>query len=334
MQLLSTISKYLILVLLTCSFLVVWDNGGIPEFPHTNSINARVSTSFHYPDSVWVNLSRDLNLDHKAQSARVKAEIRKLLADQDKFYSILDAAGPYIFYIYKQVQVRGLPAELALIPIIESEFNPYDKSKKGATGLWQLMPGTASELGVKVRNGYDGRRNIVDSTKAALAYFKDLGNMFNGDWYLAMAAYNSGQGRVKSAVRRTGSNSFWNLRPLPQETKYYVPKLLAVAAILKNPEKYGVELPVVTNQPYFSEVKVKKAVNLAKVAKTSGINMKTLDLLNPDYKNGPAPKKNDAYSVLVPVDKVPAVKAQLADSVIKVTVTPQTSPSSQRAITH
>lgn len=312
MQLLSSTSKYLILVLLTCSFLVVWDNNRIPELTRVNLTSKQVNTSFKRTDSVWMSLSRDLNLDHKAQSAQVKAEIRKLLADQDKLYSILEAAGPYIYYIYKQVQARGLPAELALIPIIESEFNPYDKSKKGATGLWQLMPGTASELGVKVKGSYDGRRNVIDSTKAALAYFNDLGNMFNGDWYLAMAAYNSGQGRVMSAVRRTGSQSFWKLHRLPQETKYYVPKLLAVAAIVKDPNKYGIELPVVVNKPYFTEIKVNKAVNLNKVAKSSGINLKTLNLLNPDYKNGPAPKKKDnAYSVLVPVEKVTAVKKQL-----------------------
>lgn len=313
MQLLSSISKYLILALLTCSFLIVWRDGGIPELG--DYYGTQESVSVKPVESVWDSLSRELNLDHKAQSVQVKAEIRKLLADQDKFYQILDAAGPYIYYIYKQVQARGLPAELALIPIIESEFNPYDRSKAGATGLWQLMPGTASELGVKVKNGYDGRRNVIASTKAALAYFNDLGNMFNGDWYLALAAYNSGQGRVKSEVKHTGTSNFWNLRRLPKETKFYVPKLLAVAAILKNPEKYGIELPAVDNKPYFTELKVKKEVNLEKVAKSSGMNVKTLTLLNPDYKKGSVPKKNNAYSLLVPVDKLPAVKAQLSESV-------------------
>jgi membrane-bound lytic murein transglycosylase D len=315
MQLLTNISKYLILALLTCSFLIVWRDGSIPEI---GRYSATEEVSSKPIESVWDSLSRELNLDHKAQSVQVKAEIRKLLADQDKFYQILDQAGPYIYYIYKQVQARGLPAELALIPVIESEFNPYDRSKKGATGLWQLMPGTASELGVKVKNGYDGRRNVIASTKAALAYFNDLGNMFNGDWYLALAAYNSGQGRVMSEVRKAGSNNFWNLNRLPKETRYYVPKLLAVAAIMKNPEKYGIELPTVDNKPYFTEIQVKKVPNLEKVAKSSGMSVKTLTWLNPDYKKGPVPKKNNTYSFLVPVDKVPAVKVELSDSVVKI----------------
>ena len=307
MQKITNLSKFLLLVLLSCSLIIVWDGGTtipIMGYNYTaESLGARPA------GSIWSDLSSEFKLDHKAQSTQVKAEIRKLLADQEKLYQILKAAGPYIYFIHQQTQARGLPAEIALIPVIESEFNPNDHSNKGATGLWQLMPGTAHELGIKIRSGYDGRRNVVDSTKAALAYFNDLANEFNGNWYLALAAYNSGQGKVQSAIRRAGTNSFWSL-PLPQETKYYVPKLLAVAAIVKNPEKYGVQLPPINNQPYFSELKVKKPVSLDKVAKSSGINIKVLRTLNPDYKNGALPKKG-LYTLLVPINKVPVVKAQL-----------------------
>ena len=241
---------------------------------------------------------------------RVQTEIRRFVADPDRLYQILKAAIPYIYFIHKQTEARGLPAEIALIPVIESEFNPYDKSNKGATGLWQLMSGTANELGIKVKSGYDGRRNVVASTKAALAYFNDLGQLFNGNWYLAIAAYNCGQGKVKSAMRRTGSDSFWNL-PLPRDTKYYVPRLLAVAAIIKDPEKYGIELPPVSNEPYFEELPVSKPVNLETVAKSSGVNIETLSKLNPDYTKGSHPKKKEAKTLLVPVGKVNSVKASL-----------------------
>jgi len=268
-------------------------------------------------NSIWRSLTSEFVLDHRAQSSQVKAEIRKLLADQDKLYQILKAAGPYIYFIHKQTKARGLPGELALIPVIESEFNPNDRSKKGATGLWQLMPGTAKELGVKVKSGYDGRRNVVASTKAALAYFKDLGVMFKDNWYLAIAAYNCGQGRVLSAKRHAGSNSFWNLS-LPQETKFYVPKLLAVAAIVKNPEKYGIELPPIDNEPYFATLEVTKPVNLTEVAKFSGISVKTLHTLNPDYKTAAGvatgPKK-EAKTLLVPIENASTVRAKLAGSV-------------------
>src|SRR5262249_6023944 len=142
------------------------------------------------------------------------------------------------------------------------------------------------------------------------AYLKDLGEYFDGDWYLALAAYNCGQGKVKSALRRAGSQSFWNLH-LPHETKVYVPKLLAVSAIVKDPKKYGVHLPPVTNKPYFAELEVKKSVSLNQVAKSSGISIETLHKLNPDYKKQGKVVKEGANRLLVPISKVPAVKSQL-----------------------
>ncbi|EKD70970.1 MAG: Membrane bound lytic murein transglycosylase D [uncultured bacterium] len=258
-------------------------------------------------ESVWESISNEFVLDHQTQSSKVQAEIRRLVADQDRFYKILDAAAPYIYFIHQQTRARGLPAELALIPFIESEFNPYDRSSKGAAGLWQLMSGTANDLGVKIKSGYDGRRNIISSTRAALSYFKDLNNNFNGDWYLAIAAYNCGPMKVTSAQRRTGEDSFWNL-PLPLETKYYVPRLLAVAEIIENPDKYGIALPPIINKPYFTELKVNKAASLQKIAKSSGINIKTLNKLNPDYKRGVVTKNG---SLLVPINTVATVKEKL-----------------------
>ncbi len=277
-------------------------------------INAPQSTP--RPESVWNRMGPELNLDHRTQSTQVKAEIRKLLADRDKLNKILKSAGPYIYFIYAQTHAKGLPAELALIPVIESEFNPNDHSKQGALGLWQLMPQTAHELGVKIKASYDGRRNVIASTKAALAYFNDLGVLFKGNWLLAIAAYNCGQMRVASAERKAGSHSFWNL-PLPQETKYYVPKLLAVAAIIKDPKKYGVQLPQVNNEPYFAELKVKKQVNLAQIAQSTGIKIETLNTLNPDYKKGTViPTQKGTTSLLVPAKKASTVKAHLANNVI------------------
>lgn len=310
MQSIINLSKIIILAVLTTTIIFTWYDGknesneliptGVREISRSSVVSA---------DSVWDIMSREFKLDNRAESSQVKAEIRKLLADQGKLYNILKAAGPYIYFIHKQTEARGLPAEIALIPVIESEFNPNDKSNKGATGLWQLMSGTANELGVKVKSGYDGRRNVVASTKAALAYFNDLGNLFKGNWYLAIAAYNCGQVRVKSAVRKTGTESFWNL-PLPKETKYYVPKLLAVAEIVKNPEKYGVQLPPILNEPYFTELKINKPVSLEQVAKKSGVSVETLHTLNPDYTHVSQPKK-DAGAILVPIDKAPVVKASL-----------------------
>jgi len=313
-------SKFVVLAVLSFCLLTTWYGKNtldiVPFDTFSSDEEVVVNSRDQGPTgSIWSSLTSEFKLDHRANSAQVKAEIRKLQADQQKFSKILKAAGPYIYFIHKQTQLRGLPAEMALIPVIESEFNPNDYSTKGATGLWQLMRGTARELGVKVISGYDGRRSVTASTKAALAYFNDLGNYYKGNWYLALAAYNAGQGRVDKAIRRAGSRSFWNL-PVPKETQYYVPKLLAVAAMVENPKKYGVKLPQIDNQPYFAELKLKKAVSLDKIAKSMGVAIDTLRTLNPDYKTGTVVPKNGVYTLLVPINKLAAAKSLLGGNLI------------------
>jgi len=315
MQLINQFSKFLIFVVLSCSLLIILSSNNFNlDIVTSSATNTDVSEIIEPDNTIWASISDQFKLDHKTQNAQVQAEIRELLADQDKLYQILKAAAPYIYFIHQKAQEKGLPGELALIPVIESEFNPNDHSNKGATGLWQLMSATAHELGVNVKSGYDGRRNVVSSTNAALAYFKDLGHDFKGNWYLAIAAYNCGQVRIASAVKKTGSHDFWDL-PLPRETRCYVPKLLAVAAIIENPEKYGVQLPHITNKPYFTQLKVAKPINLAKVANASGVDIETLRVLNPDYNHGSAPKAKDGtYSVLIPVEDAATVKNELQQS--------------------
>jgi membrane-bound lytic murein transglycosylase D len=307
--LMKSTSKYLVLAVLSCILTMTF---GAVSSTSAGPVEGLRNAGLLPQESIWSSMRGDLTLDHNVQSSQVQAEIRKLLADQDKLYHILNAAAPYIYFIHQQTRARGLPAELALIPVVESEFNPNDHSTKGATGLWQLMPSTAHDLGVKVRPGYDGRRDVVASTKAALNYFGDLGHRFKGNWNLVIAAYNCGEGKIQSAERRTGSHSFWNL-PLPRETRYYVPRLLAVAAIVKNPQEYGVQLPPIQNTPYFQEVTMKKPGSLAKVAKSSGVSVKTLDKLNPDYNHGIVAKQG-TYTVLMPIVKNPPSVLALAES--------------------
>ena len=308
-------SKVLFAILSFCSVISLYGQQiKAADFSYTPITNTGI-TVIHADETVWNNISRDFKIDHKTQMSQVKAEIRKLLADQDKLYSTLEAAAPYIYFIHQQTQARGLPAELALIPLIESEFNPNDYSTKGATGLWQLMPGTARELGIKVKSHYDGRRNVVVSTHAALAYFKDLGETFDGNWYLAIAAYDAGQVKIDHAIRRAGSHNFWNLS-VPKETKVYLPKLLAIAAIIKDPKKYGVVLPPISNHPYFSQVSVKKPTSLNKMAESTGVAIETLRTLNPDYNHGVMPLVKGKYVLLVPVDATVRARQNLAGSVV------------------
>lgn len=309
-------SKILFAIFSCCTIITLYSSQiKVADADYFINITPAPGLKIKTEESIWSNLGRDLKLDHKTQISQVQAEIRKLLADPEKLYSILKAASPYIYFIHEQTQARGLPAELALIPVIESEFNPNDHSTKGATGLWQLMPETAHELGIKVKSSYDGRRNVVTSTNAALAYFNDLGNMFKGDWYLAIAAYNCGQVKIASAVRHAGSHSFWNLH-VPRETKTYLPKLLAIAAIVKDPQKYGVKLPPISNHPYFTTLKIKKPVNLNEVAKSSGISLADLRTLNPDYNHHYVAPNKGTYILLVPADQAVKTRANMAGSVI------------------
>lgn len=307
MQYITTISKYLILVIaFSLSFLLGWQELSSPR--NSNALGDAATWTLDAVKSrtIWQHLADNFTLDHQTDKRQVQTEIRKLLADQSRLYSILQAAGPYIYFIYNATKAHNIPAEIALIPFIESEFNPNDRSNKGATGLWQLMPQTARELGVKVKSGYDGRRNVIASTNAALTYFDDLISNFKGDWYLAIAAYNAGPGRILSATKRSGSHSFWQL-PLPKETKLYVPRLLAVAEIVENPEKYGVELPPIHNTPYFTEVTTAKPVTLDKMAKSTGVNVNTLRKLNPDVKNKTVSQANGTHKILVPLKNVPVL---------------------------
>lgn len=252
-------------------------------------------------ENVWEAIRSELKLNRGADSAAVNKQIKYLLAEKGKFNKILKDASPYIAYIYSQTKEKNFPAEIALIPFIESEFNPNDHSNVGALGLWQLMRPTARLLGVKVNSQYDGRRNLLYSTKAALVYLNDMHNYYK-DWALTIAAYNCGQGRLDRAIRQAGSRSFWRLN-VPAETKSYVPRLLAVAAIISNPQKYNITLPNVTKAPYFSKFTVNKSVTLSEFAKNSKMDLVLLTKLNPDYKNHSVPK-NTALLVPLPANKI------------------------------
>ncbi|HEV2613335.1 MAG TPA: LysM peptidoglycan-binding domain-containing protein [Gammaproteobacteria bacterium] len=215
-------------------------------------------------------------------------------------------AAPYMYYIYQQVKARHLPSELVLLPIIESAYNPFVSSSAGAAGLWQLEPGTARNFGVRQDWWYDGRRDINASTKAALDYFTYLHNLFNGNWLLAIASYDTGEGNVEAAVRHNArlglSTDFWSL-PVAAETKSYVPRLLALAIIVGDPAKYHVTLPPISNSPYLGEVEVSSQLTLEKAASLAGVSLGELKTLNPGYRRNTL-DPNRPYKILLPLDRV------------------------------
>lgn len=296
--------KALIISVIALSF--IWDKKQ-KAYSFTTFNNTSHETSYN---SVWEDIGRELTLNHNDNDAKVQKQIHNLLSDKAEFNKALRAATTYIYFIHQQTKALGLPSEIALIPFIESQFNPNDRSNVGATGLWQLMPSTAKGLGVNVKGNYDGRKNVIASTHAALMYFKDLGKMFHGNWYLAIAAYNCGEGNVLSATHRAGSTRFTDLK-LPAETEAYVPRLLAVAAIIKNPTKYGVTLPSVNDQPYFAELEVSKPVNLNKLSQSTHIDVDTLKALNPDYVSG----ESRTHLLLIPANKLTTVRKEIPNSI-------------------
>lgn len=177
--------------------------------------------------------------------------------------------------------------ELVLLPIVESAFDPHATSGANAAGIWQIIPSTGRNYGLKQTRNYDARRDVVASTTAALNMMQRLNKMFDGDWLLTVAAYNSGEGRVMKAIKtnkaRGKSTDFWSL-PLPQETKQYVPKMLALSDILKNSKRYGVRLPTTDESRALARVHLSSPVEMAKVADMAGISVSKLKTFNAGVK--------------------------------------------------
>ena len=272
-----------------------------------------------YPSSnkanLWDSLKDDLELSHETDNPEVKKQINWYQHHQSYLNHAIARAAPYIFYVYQQTQKQHLPAELALLPFIESNYNPSASSEMGATGLWQIMPGTARQTGLKINSQYDGRRSLTASTHAALSYLSSL-HFLNKDWLLALAAYNSGQGTLLQAIRQNSredqDTDFWSL-PLPQQTRAYVPKLLAIAAIIHQPERYHIHLQPVKNGPYLSSVKVAAKTDFNKAAKLAGISTATLHELNPAFRKWPVVAMNAPINLVVPINKAVQFKKTLAE---------------------
>ncbi|MDF1760392.1 MAG: LysM peptidoglycan-binding domain-containing protein [Coxiellaceae bacterium] len=287
----------------------------------TSSVFAFHLFSFHpaRPSNLWQAMKSHFGLLPSRYPTALSGEI--IWFEHNHYYinELVDNAGPYLYYIYEQTQLRHMPAEIALIPMVESGFNPFVYSRKGATGLWQMMPGTASGFGLSINWWYDGRRDIVASTKAALDYLDYLHNFFNNDWLLAIAAYDSGEGTVQRALRfnkkHHRSTDFWSL-PLPHETRDYVPKLLALSAILSTPGHYNVPVAAIPNHAYFAKIDMQSQIGIAQAAKLAGVDKQVMRELNPGFRRW-ATLPDEPYSLLLPRDKLPTFKqglSEIADS--------------------
>jgi len=214
-------------------------------------------------------------------------------------------AEPFLYYIVEEIEKRGLPMELALLPIVESAFDPHAHSHVNASGLWQFVPATATHFGLAQNWWYDGRRDVVAATKAALDYLERLNKQFDGNWLHALAAYNSGEGRVARAIQknyRAGENiDYWSLE-LPRETDAYVPKLLALADIIKRPHKFDLALYRIPNVQTLEVVELEQQIDLSLAANLVGMTIDDLKALNPGY-NRWATSPEGPHRFLLPIEK-------------------------------
>ncbi len=223
------------------------------------------------------------------------------------FNRTLARGSKYLYFITDEVERRKMPTEIALLPVIESAFVTKAKSHVGASGLWQFMPATGTQYGLEQTWWYDGRRDVYDSTRAALNYLEYLHNMF-GDWSLALASYNWGEGSVSRAVKRAraaGLSPVYENLKMPNETRNYVPKLLAVRNLIDNPQNFGLKLEPLPNRPYFEAVSVGKHMDTALAANFAEISMDEFYALNPGF-NLPVYADKSGRKMLIPVEKVSA----------------------------
>jgi len=236
---------------------------------------------------------------------------------------IFNRAQPWIYYIAQELERRDMPGELALLPIVESAYDPFAYSRGRASGAWQFISETGRRYGLKQNWWYDGRRDVWSSTTAALDYLAYMHELFDGDWLLALAGYNSGEGRVMRQVKRNLASGrpadFWNLK-LPKETRGYVPKLLGLACLFKNANEYEFVIAPTPNKPVIAAVDLGQQTDLVLVSQLSEVPIDVLFTLNPGY-NRWATSPDGPYQVILPVENAELLEATLevvdADSLMK-----------------
>ena len=290
------------------------DVAGAPSPVHQNSLSNNVWLELDEPAeqvSSVQPISNDLLEKLRdgfslspVMNRRVQAELNWFIRNPDYINRVFNRAQRYLPHIVTELEARNLPLEIALLPVAESAFDPFAYSHGRAAGLWQMIPGTARRFGVRQNWWYDGRRDVIDSTKAALDYLEYLHKLQDGDWLNAIASYNTGEGNVLKAKRRNASLSkptdFWNL-PLSRETSAYVPRLLSLVEIIRDPGKFGLVLPEIVDEPQFELIDIESQIDLARAAELAGIDLDTLSAWNAG-NNRWATDPAGPHRLILPID--------------------------------
>jgi membrane-bound lytic murein transglycosylase D len=249
----------------------------------------------------------------EVQEPAIDVQLAWFEHNSDYLERVFQRGQRYLYHIITEVEARGMPLEFALLPVVESAYEPFAYSPSRAAGLWQFIPDTGARYGLKRDWWYDGRRDVIESTRAALDYLQALHDQFNGDWLLAIAAYNVGENSVQRELDFNRANGkptdFWHLR-LPAETRAYVPKLLAMKRLMAEPERYGLEFAPIPNEPYFAVIDTGSQIDLKIAAQLAGTSYDELVALNPGY-NRWATDPEGPHRMLVPIDNADAFEVAL-----------------------
>jgi len=270
--------------------------------------------------NVWDRIEDGYQLAQ--HNSRVQHYIDYYTKHKSYFKRLSKNARPYLYFITEEIEKRGMPMELAFVPAVESAFKPNALSHKHAAGLWQFTPGTGKHFGLRQNTWYDARRDAVASTQAALEYLEYLHKFFDGDWLVALAAYNWGEGNVKRAIRKNKSKGlatdYWSLK-LPKETRQYVPKLLAIAHVVAHRDRYGVAMKKIRNRPYLEQIQLTSnaQIDLVETAKLAGLSTNEFKRLNSGYRRGMTDPKKARHVVTLPIGKARGFKRKLAQIPLK-----------------
>ncbi len=299
-----------------------WEQAyGEPQEPEPNKLDESLPTETtikivkQEPKPVidiWERIRAGYAIPNEQLHPKTQQQLKWFVKHSDYMNRVVERARPYLHYIVEQVEKRGMPMEVALLPVVESGFQPFAYSHGRAAGLWQFIPGTGKVYGLEQNWWYDGRRDVIESTRAALDYLQKLHNDF-GDWQLALAAYNCGEGTVGRAIKKNKKlgkpTDFWSLS-LPKETSAYVPKLMAVTHLINDPSVYDLELNDVDNKPYLTIVETGSQIDLALAARLANITTDELYQLNPGY-NRWATTPEGPHRLVLPIDKAAHFKQEL-----------------------
>lgn len=265
----------------------------------TDDLWQRIRNGYAMPDS-----QSAFTANHESWYASRPDYVNRMVARSQK----------YLYHIVEEVEKRGMPTEIALLPMVESAFNPQANSRSRASGIWQFIPSTGKDFGLKQNWWVDNRRDVTAATDAALNYLQKLHVMF-GTWDLALAAYNAGEGTVQRAIernRKRGLPTDYDSLPLPPETKNYVPKLQAVKNIMTNPEQYGLNIQSIPNRPYFTKVSVPQQIDANLAAKLAEITPEEFASLNPEFNRPVLTETGNIHEILLPVGAAQTFKTNLA----------------------